>query len=165
MTAEIDPIATALLVSRVLDALQVPHTIGGSIASSFAGEPRSTVDIDIVATIEERHVEAFAAALSGEFYVDADAVRRAVRARSSANLIHQATQLKVDIFVAGGTPLDAAQIARRQVVDLGGGRRLCVHPPEDIVLRARRIRPLTGGRVSRRPWPARPSARRRSAAG
>lgn len=88
MTAEIDPIATALLVSRVLDALHVPHTIGGSIASSFAGEPRSTVDIDIVAAIEERHVEAFAAALSGEFYVDADAVRRAVRARSSASLIH-----------------------------------------------------------------------------
>lgn len=151
MTAEIDPIATALLVSRVLDALHVPHTIGGSIASSFAGEPRSTVDIDIVAAIEERHVEAFAAALSGEFYVDADAVRRAVRARSSASLIHQATQLKVDIFVAGGTPLDAAQIARRQVVDLGRGRRLYVHPPEDILLQKLRWYRL-GGEVSDRQW-------------
>ena len=29
------------------------HTVGGSIASSFAGEPRSTVDIDIVAAIED----------------------------------------------------------------------------------------------------------------
>jgi len=28
----------------------------------------------------------------------------AVRDRSSTNLIHQATQVKVDIFVAGGTP-------------------------------------------------------------
>jgi hypothetical protein len=32
-----------------LDALGIVHTIGGSIASSIAGEPRSTIDIDIVA--------------------------------------------------------------------------------------------------------------------
>jgi hypothetical protein len=61
MTAAIDPIETAVLVVRELDALHIPHTIGGSIASSFAGEPRSTIDIDIVVALEERHVDAFAA--------------------------------------------------------------------------------------------------------
>ncbi|MBA3949862.1 MAG: hypothetical protein H0X44_07955, partial [Acidobacteria bacterium] len=49
-------------MTRALDNLGVVHTIGGSIASSFAGEPRSTIDIDIVAAIEEHHVEALAAA-------------------------------------------------------------------------------------------------------
>ncbi len=91
MTEPIDPIATALLVVCHLEAKGIPHTIGGSIASSFAGDPRSTVDIDIVVAPEERHVEALAAALASEFYVDADALRRAIRTRSSANLIHQAT--------------------------------------------------------------------------
>ena len=151
MSTPIDPIATALLVVRHLDAMQIPHTIGGSIASSFAGEPRSTVDIDIVVALEERHVEALVAALSAEFYLDADALRRAVRTRSSANLIHQATQLKVDLFVAGGTPLDARQIARRQAVDLGDGRRLYVHPPEDILLQKLRWY-RRGGEVSDRQW-------------
>ena len=151
MTEPIDPIATALLVVRHLDAMGIPHTIGGSIASSFAGEPRSTVDIDIVVALEERHVDALAAALSAEFYLDADALRRAVRTRSSANLIHQATQLKVDLFVAGGTPLDARQIARRQAVDLGDGRRLYVHPPEDILLQKLRWY-RRGGEVSDRQW-------------
>lgn len=151
MSAPIDPIATALLVVRHLDAMQIPHTIGGSIASSFAGEPRSTVDIDIVVALEERHVEALVAALSAEFYVDADALRRAIRTRSSANLIHQATQLKVDLFVAGGTPLDARQIARRLAVDLGDGRRLHVHPPEDILLQKLRWY-RRGGEVSDRQW-------------
>jgi len=151
VTEPIDPIATALLVVRHLDAMGIPHTIGGSIASSFAGEPRSTVDIDIVVALEERHVEALAAALSAEFYLDADALRRAVRTRSSANLIHQATQLKVDLFVAGGTPLDARQIARRQAVDLGDGRRLYVHPPEDILLQKLRWY-RRGGEVSDRQW-------------
>jgi hypothetical protein len=151
MTAAIDPIETALLVVRQLDALGIPHTIGGSIASSFAGEPRSTIDIDIVVALEERHIDALVAALSAEFYIDAESLRRAVRTRSSTNLIHQATQLKVDLFVAGGTPLDARQLARRMPVDLGDGRCLHIHPPEDILLQKLRWYRL-GGAVSDRQW-------------
>jgi hypothetical protein len=151
VTPAIDPIATALSVVRVLDDLGIANTIGGSIASSFAGEPRATVDIDIVVALEERHVAPLAAALSPEFYVDADALHRAVRTRSSANLIHQETQLKVDLFVAGGTPLDARQLSRRQAVDLGDGRRLHVHPPEDILLQKLHWYRV-GGEVSDRQW-------------
>lgn len=147
----IDPISTALLVTEALDALGIPHSIGGSIASSFAGEPRSTVDIDIVAAIEERHVDALVAALAPEFYADADSVRRAIRSRSSTNLIHQQTHVKVDLFIAGGSPLDARQLARRQAVDLGEGRRVHVHPPEDILLQKLRWFRL-GGEVSDRQW-------------
>jgi len=105
----------------------------------------------MVAAVEERHVDALVSALSAEFYVDADALRRAVRTRSSTNLIHQATQLKVDLFVAGGTPLDDRQLRRRLAVDLGEGRRLYVHPPEDILLQKLRWFRLGGG-VSDRQW-------------
>lgn len=103
MTDPVDPIAVALSVAQVLDALGIRHTIGGSLASSFAGEPRSTVDIDFVAALETSHIPALVSALGADFYVDEEALRRAVRDRSSANLIHHATQLKVDVFVAGGT--------------------------------------------------------------
>ncbi len=134
MTLPIDPIAVALSVTRVLEALGIVHTIGGSIASSFAGEPRSTVDIDIVAAFEEFQISALVSALSADFYVDEEALRRAVRERGSTNLIHHATQLKMDVFVAGGTPLDEQQLRRRQAVTIGPGRMLHVHPPEDILL-------------------------------
>lgn len=146
-----DPIEVALLVAGHLDRLGVAHTVGGSISSSFAGEPRSTVDIDVVVDLQDVHVDDLVLALSPEFYVDADAVRRAIRTRTSVNLIHQATQLKVDLFVAGGTPLDAQQIARRLAVDLGEGRRLHVHPPEDILLQKLRWY-RQGGGVSDRQW-------------
>jgi len=63
-----------------------------------------------------------------------DALRRAVRDTSSASLIHQASQVKVDLFVAGGTPLDDQQLNRRQPVDVGAGQILYLHPPEDILL-------------------------------
>ncbi|MEW5983458.1 MAG: hypothetical protein AB1806_13980 [Acidobacteriota bacterium] len=151
MTPTVDPLATAHLVAHHLDALGIAHSVGGSLASSFAGEPRSTVDIDIVAALEEHHVDALVAALSADFYIDADALRRAIRMRSSANLIHQATQLKVDLFVAGGTPLDARQLARRLAVDLGDGRYLFIHPPEDILLQKLRWY-RRGGETSDRQW-------------
>ncbi len=146
-----DPYSVALTVLGALDALNVPSTIGGSIASSFAGEPRSTIDIEIVAALEERHVDSLVAALGPAFYADADAIRRAVRTRSAVNLIHQPSMLKVDLFVAGGTPLDAQQIARRQRVIVDGGRELYVHPPEDILLQKLRRYKLGGG-ASDRQW-------------
>ena len=147
----IDPIEVALLVTRVLDRLGVPHTIGGSIASAFAGEPRSTIDIDIVAALDASRVPALAAALSAEFYVDEAALNRAVRTLSATNFVHHASQLKVDLFIAGGTALDAQQLARRMAVDLGDGRVLHIHPPEDILLQ--KLRWYRAGReVSDRQW-------------
>ena len=151
MITDPDPYAVALTVVRVLDSLGVASTVGGSLASSFAGEPRSTIDIDIVAALEERHVASLLSHLGAEFYADEDALRRAVRARGNANLIHQPTMLKVDLFVAGGTPLDAQQLARRQRVTLADGRDIHVHPPEDILLQKLRWFKL-GGEVSDRQW-------------
>jgi hypothetical protein len=151
VSVPVDPIAIALSVARVLETLGIPHTIGGSIASSFGGEPRSTVDIDFVAALDESHVPALVQALSADFYIDDASVRRAIRARSSTNLIHHATQLKVDIFVAGGTPLDHEQLKRRQEVTLSAGERLYVHPPEDILLQKLRWY-RRGGEISDRQW-------------
>jgi hypothetical protein len=147
----IDPLTIAWGVSQTLEAIGVVHTIGGSLAASFAGEPRATIDIDVVAAIEEFHVAPLVAALSDDFYLDETSLRRAIRERSSTNLIHHATQLKVDLFVAGGTPLDTEQLARRQAVDVGGGRVLPIHPPEDILLQKLRWY-QRGGQTSDRQW-------------
>lgn len=151
MTTAIDPIATAIAVARIFDTLGILHTIGGSIAASFAGEPRSTIDIDFVAAIDEAQVPGLVDALALDFYVDADALRRAVRSRGNTNLIEQRTQLKVDLFVAGGTPLDEQQLRRRQEVRLDGDRRIYVHPPEDILLQKLRWYRM-GGESSDRQW-------------
>ena len=164
MTDAIDPIAVALRVTQVLERLGVSHTIGGSIAASFAGEPRATIDIDVVAAVDmtnlptadqEHDVDELVSALSAEFYADAESLYRAIRTRGSANLIHQATQLKVDVFIAGGTPLDTLQLQRRQRIELGEGRTLYIHPPEDIscrscagIGRAGRHRTASGGTSS-----------------
>ncbi len=134
-----------------MDELGIVHTVGGSIAASFAGEPRSTIDIDLVAAISEPQIPALVSALGEEFYVDEVSLRRAVRDCTGTNLIHDATQIKVDIFIAGGTPLDEQQLQRRRAVNVGAGRTLHVHPPEDILLQKLRWYHRGGG-VSDRQW-------------
>lgn len=150
MTDTVDAIGIALKVTSALDALGVVHTIGGSIASSMAGEPRSTIDVDIVADLKAEHVAGLVAVLQQDFYLDETALHRAVADASSANLIHHETSIKIDLFIAGGTPLDRQQLARRQRVDLGG-RTFYVHPPEDILLQKLRWY-RKGGEVSDRQW-------------
>lgn len=146
-----EPFRVALDVAAILDELGIRYTIGGSIASSLAGEPRSTIDIDFVVELREQDVATLTERLTPAFYVDDEALRRAVRNRSSANLIHQDSSIKVDLFVAGGTPLDEQQLARRRPLTIGTNRTLHVHPPEDILLQKLRWFRL-GGEVSDRQW-------------
>lgn len=153
MTGIPDPIAVALVVADALETLGLPYTIGGSLASSMSGEPRSTLDVDMVVAIEEADIAPFVAALGDDFYVNDEALGRAVRERSTANLIHHRTSIKIDLFVMGSTPLDEIQLARRQRVEVSRDpdRFLYVHPPEDILLQKLRWF-RKGGEVSDRQW-------------
>ena len=148
-----DPIAVALRVAQALEACGVLYLVGGSLASSISGEPRSTLDVDLVVALAESDVERLVAMLGDEFHADPDALRRAVRDKSSANLIHLGTSTKVDLFIAGGSPLDEVQMGRRQRVRVATGpdRYLYVYTPEDILLQKLRWYRM-GGEVSDRQW-------------
>jgi hypothetical protein len=147
-----DPLQVAAEVGQILETIGVTYSIGGSLASSFAGEPRSTLDIDIVVALDESKIPALEQALAKDFYVDIEALTRAVRRQSTVNVIHQPTAIKVDLFVAGGSVLDQSLLDRRLAITLPGSRlRMYVHTPEDILLQKLRWYRL-GGDVSDRQW-------------
>lgn len=56
--------------------------------------------------------------------------------RPSINVFHRSSAIKVDLFAAGGTPLDHEQLDRRQRVRVTDDPEgwLQVHAPEDILL-------------------------------
>ena len=83
-----DPVAVALRVAEILEARGLRYLVGGSLASSISGEPRSTLDVDIVVDMTASDVDGLVLALRGEFDVDELAVERAVRERSSVNVFH-----------------------------------------------------------------------------
>ena len=148
-----DPLAVALRVAEALEGCGVRYVVGGSLASSISGEPRSTLDVDLVLALTEAEVDNVVAALGDEFHVDADALRRAIREKSTTNLIHFATSTKVDLFIMGGSPVDEEQMDRRERVKVSTDpdRHLYVYTPEDILLQKLRWYRM-GDETSDRQW-------------
>ena len=133
----IDPLAVAGLLASILEHLNIAYAIGGAVASTLLGEPRATHDLDIVAAITPSTIEPLLAALEGSgFYVPVTAARKAVAAKRSFSVVHHDTSMKVDIFVAGRTPLDEEELERRQSVTVSAdpSRTLYVAAAEDLVL-------------------------------
>ncbi len=95
----LDPAPILLPVVHALEELDVPYQIGGSLASSVWGMPRSTQDADLVADLRLADAVPFVARLQEAFYVDIDAVTDAIHRRASSNLIHFETMFKIDIFI------------------------------------------------------------------
>ena len=153
MSIDFEPLQVALSVASALDQCGLRYVVGGSLASSVSGEPRSTLDVDLVVAIGAADVEPLLAALGDDFHADAEAVRRAVRRRSSVNVFHRATSTKVDLFVLGGSPLDEQALNRRVRLQVATDpdRFLYVYTPEDILLQKLRWYRL-GGEVSDRQW-------------
>ncbi|MCI0657877.1 MAG: hypothetical protein L0170_12510 [Acidobacteria bacterium] len=148
-----DPIRVAQIVAKALEACRLRYLVGGSLASSLSGEPRSTMDVDLVVELDEVDIIPLISALGKDFHVDSDLLRRAARERSSANLIHYESSIKVDLFVAGGSPLDREQMDRRLRVGISADPNDClyVYTPEDILLQKLRWYRL-GKEVSERQW-------------
>lgn len=127
---------TCIAVTRHLDQLGIDYLVGGSVAGSFHGIPRSTQDVDLVADLKIVHIRPLVQALEASFYIDADRIRQAIQRRSSFNIIFLKTMFKVDIFVLKQEPLAREEMRRRQriVLDEETGAEIEIASPEDTIL-------------------------------
>ena len=147
-----EPIAVTLEITSALEKLGIRYVVGGSLASSVHGVPRSTQDLDLVVELPGSLVDALANELEDSFYVDRDMIHDAIRRRACCNVLHLRTMFKVDLFVSDGSPLLLEEMARRQTFELGDPpRAVHVCTAEDIV-----VQKLDwyekGGRTSERQW-------------
>lgn len=117
----VDAIVVAQTLTQTLEKLGIVYWIGGSMASSIYGLPRSTQDVDLVAELKEEQVNDLVAALESEFYIDSQAVRRAVQSLRSFNVIHLDTMYKADIFILGKGRRAQEEKQRRRLEPLGKG--------------------------------------------
>ncbi|MCA9123366.1 MAG: hypothetical protein H6822_08450 [Planctomycetaceae bacterium] len=113
-------------VVEALQKLRIPHYVAGSIASSFHGATRSTMDVDLVAELSEEQISDFVSCFGDEFYLSEAAIRDAVRRRSCFNLIHLPSSFKVDVFVSRDRPFDAESMNRAKLVQLGESKSVQV---------------------------------------
>ena len=126
-----------LLYVRPLISARISYMIGGSVASSFYGEPRLTFDVDLIVFFRLPDIlripEIFP---ESEFYWPPTETihEEAVRDRGHFNVIHHATGFKADFYSAGHDKLNAwgfqfrKEVAFHDVI-------VTLAPPEYVVLR------------------------------
>lgn len=149
-----DLLAALEPVIDVLERLGARYQVGGSVASSMHGMARATMDVDVVAELKAAHVAEFVSSLQEDYFVDEGQVRSAIGDRSSFNMVHQATIMKVDVFLPKERPYDRQALARSiddSLVDDVGSRSMKIAAPEDVILAKLEWYRL-GGETSERQW-------------
>ncbi len=124
-------------VKATFESLQIRYFVGGSVASSFHGAMRSTMDVDLVADLTLDHVGPVLVAVTDEYYASDSAMQDAIQRRSSFNLIHLPTSFKIDIFISRGRSFDKLCFNRSTVTRLGtadSGIDVPIASVEDILL-------------------------------
>lgn len=148
------PTPTEVLVdvTRVFEDLRIDYVVVGSFASSARGVRRATVDADIVAALSLDRVQQLVERLSKDYYIDDQAVRRAVVGQRVFNAIHLESMFKVDVYISGDS-FTKQEIARRlpEKILPGSDTIVYIATAEDTVL-AKLSWYRKGKEVSDRQW-------------
>lgn len=123
-------------LDQAFEALGVRYLLGGSLASTALGEPRATLDIDLVADLKPETLEPWLRAIGPDFVGDRAWIDDEVQRRGSFQLIHRPTMMRIDVFVPEwvGVHLWKWENRRRLILDPDAGRGLNVTGPEGIVI-------------------------------
>ncbi|HEY0556553.1 MAG TPA: hypothetical protein VGG20_20025, partial [Thermoanaerobaculia bacterium] len=106
-----------------------------------------------MADLRPGNVQPFVAGVSEAFYVSPERVAQAVSRRSSFNLVHNGTGIKVDVFLLKADPMSLQEMTRRKTFPVSGslGSSLQFASAEDTILQKLHWF-LIGNRVSERQW-------------
>jgi hypothetical protein len=141
-------------VITVFEELGISYYIGGSIASSAYGTPRSTMDVDLITALSFIHIEPLKKKLEGEYLVDEEMIKDALNTKTSFNIIHYKSMLKVDIFILKEQLYSHKAFERRtqdSLQDESETLNIFLCSPEDVILTKLEWYRL-GGETSERQW-------------
>lgn len=126
------------IFTQPLEVAGLGYFVTGSVASMIYGEPRLTLDVDIILTLSQADLKKFIAAFPEEaFYIPPLEVLRIEAARPQRghfNLLHHDSGYKADIYLAGSDPLHAWAFERRRRIDFDG-TPIWFAPPEYVIIR------------------------------
>jgi hypothetical protein len=112
--------------------------VTGSVASIFYGEPRLTLDVDLVVFLNDKDIASLAQMFPmSDFYLPppeiiAAEVRREMRGHF--NILHLATGFKADFYLTGRDELEAWAFRFHHRIQFEG-ETVVLAPPEYVILR------------------------------
>ncbi len=126
------------LFALPLDRLGARYMISGSVAAMLFGEPRMTHDIDMVVFLDDAVIAKLPTVFAApEFYLpphDVMMVEARRDRRGHFNVIHMASGLKADFYLANRDELHLWAITRARRFAAAGGE-VTVAPPEYVIVR------------------------------
>ncbi|MEM9151268.1 MAG: hypothetical protein AAGB19_12545 [Cyanobacteria bacterium P01_F01_bin.3] len=119
--ADSDPFDLACELHSILNRIGVDYFVTGGVAACCHGEPRATVDLDLVIQIESKDVDILGKTLeeSGFYVPQINLENIATGVEKSLNIIHQEKCTKADLIVASMEPFDISRMSRREFVEPG----------------------------------------------
>jgi hypothetical protein len=123
-------------VIELLERLGVPYMVVGGFAAILYGEPRLTIDVDILVDMQVSHIRPFVAAFPIKtYYVSEEAIRDSLQRRYPFNVLQSRTGAKVDLVPLPFDPFSRAAFqARRRVVYDSRGHSAMFITAENIIL-------------------------------
>jgi len=121
------------IVTGRLETARIPYMVTGSIAANYYAVPRMTRDIDIVIEASEADVGRLSELFRDDFYVEHEAVGRALVERTTFNVIHTALVVKVDLIVRKDSDYRREEFQRRRRVTIDD-RAIFIVAPEDLII-------------------------------
>jgi len=122
-------------VIEILEKLKIPYMIGGSVASIAYGEPRLTLDMDVVVDIGLQQVGSFAGSFGPEYYVSLESIQDAIRNRSHFNIIQSEVGVKVDFYVLNQDTFSQEEFKRKGRQAFDENRTAVFATPEDTIIK------------------------------
>ena len=121
-------------VISILEEVEVPYMLTGSLAAAYYAVPRSTQDIDLVVEVLPANLANLTQLLSSEgYYVSLAAAKEASAHEGQFNAIDPASGWKVDFIIRKNRPFSISEFQRRARA-AALGMELYLATREDLVV-------------------------------
>ncbi len=117
----------------VLNELEIPYMLSGSVAMGVYIVPRATRDFDFVIYMQPKEVKRFADQFQEGYYCNADAIKDAVKHQSLFNILDHASGFKADFVILKNEEFRQEEFSRRVQMDYFG-KSIYIVSVEDLLL-------------------------------
>lgn len=112
----------------------IPYFIAGGVATIVHGQPRYTLDLDLVVEIARADLPSLVTAQAQRFYCPPRAVESLQAGQGSIlNVVQMDLALAANIALASSSDFDQAKMQRRQLIDFAETQAWFISP-EDLIL-------------------------------
>ncbi|TSA25971.1 MAG: hypothetical protein D4R67_08920 [Bacteroidetes bacterium] len=124
------------LVKRITGSLErkgIDYMISGSLALNVYCIPRMTMDVDIVAELNQSNLDDFLELFKSGYYLSEETVREEIRRKGMFNVIDHRSGLKVDFIIRKDTEYRRLEFSRKTLKIIENVQVWMVSP-EDLVI-------------------------------